>query len=40
MEIESGPNCNLCYAQHDELEPNLKKILHSKGIWGLEAIGM
>ena len=27
-------------AQHDELEPNLKKILHTNGIWGLEAIVM
>ena len=26
--------------QHDELEPNLKKILHRNGIWGLEAIVM
>ena len=26
------------HTQHDELEPNLKKILHSNGIWGLEAI--
>ena len=26
--------------QHDELEPNLKKILHSNEIWGLEAIVM
>ena len=23
--------------QHDELEPNLKKILHRNGIWVLEA---
>ena len=28
------------YTQHDELEPNLKKILHRNGIWGLEAIVM
>ena len=27
-------------SQHDELEPNLKKILHRNGIWGLEAIVM
>ena len=27
-------------AQHDELESNLKKILHRNGIWGLEAIIM
>ena len=27
-------------AQHDELEPNLKKILHRNGIWSLEAIAM
>ena len=27
-------------AQHDELEPNLKEILHRNGIWGLEAIVM
>ena len=27
-------------AQHDELEPNLKKILHRNGIWGLEAVVM
>ena len=26
--------------QHDQLESNLKKILHSSGIWGLEAIVM
>ena len=26
--------------QHDELEPNLKKIPHRNGIWGLEAIVM
>ena len=26
------------YAQHDELESNLKKIPHRNGIWGLEAI--
>ena len=24
-------------AQHDEVETNLKKILHTNGIWGLEA---
>ena len=24
-------------AQHDELESNLKKILHTNGIWGLKA---
>ena len=23
--------------QHDEVEPNLKKIPHRNGIWGLEA---
>ena len=28
------------WAQHDELEPNLKKILHRNGIGGLKAIGM
>ena len=27
-------------AQHDDVEPNLKKILHRNGIWGLEAIVM
>ena len=27
-------------AVHDELEPNLKKILHINGIWALEAIVM
>ena len=27
-------------SQHDELEPNLKKIPHRNGIWGLEAIVM
>ena len=27
-------------SQHDELESNLKKILHSNGIWGLEANSM
>ena len=27
-------------AQHDEVEPNFKKILHRNGIWGLEAIAM
>ena len=26
--------------QHDEVEPNLKKILHTNGIWGLEANSM
>ena len=26
------------YAQHHELESNLKKIPHRNGIWGLEAI--
>ena len=26
--------------QHDELKSNLKKILHTNGIWGLEAIVM
>ena len=31
---------NTAHSQHDELEPNLKKILHNNGIWGLEAIGM
>ena len=29
---------SLSYAQHNELEPNLKKIPHRNGIWGLEAI--
>ena len=24
-------------AQHDEVEPNLKKILHTNGVCGLEA---
>ena len=28
------------FTQHDELETNLKKILHTNGIWGLEAIVM
>ena len=28
---------NRHWAQHDEVEPNLKKILHTNGIWGLEA---
>ena len=28
------------YTQHDEVEPNLKKILHTNGIWGLEANSM
>ena len=27
-------------AQHDEVEPNLKKNLHRNGIWGLEANSM
>ena len=27
-------------AQHDEVEPNLKKIPHKNGIWGLEANSM
>ena len=27
-------------AQHDEVEPNLKKIPHRNGIWGLEANSM
>ena len=26
--------------QHDEVEPNLKKSLHTNGIWGLEANSM
>ena len=26
--------------QHDEVEPNLKKILHTNGKWGLEATSM
>ena len=30
----------IVYAQHDELESNLKKIPHRNGIWGLEAIVM
>ena len=30
----------LTMAQHDELETNLKKILHTNGVWGLEAIVM
>ena len=29
-----------CNTQHDELKSNLKKILHTNGIWGLEAIVM
>ena len=28
------------YSQHDEVEPNLKKIPHRNGIWGLEANSM
>ena len=35
MRIENKPKI---VPQHDELEPNLKKILHTNGIWGLEAI--
>ena len=31
---------NNTLSQHDELKPNLKKILHTNGIWGLEAIVM
>ena len=27
-------------SQHGELEPNLKKILHRNGIWGLQTIVM
>ena len=30
----------MSHTQHDELEPNLKKILHRNGICGLEAIVM
>ena len=30
----------ICQTQHDEVEPNLKKIPHRNGIWGLEAIVM
>ena len=34
----NGMNDKSIYlAQHDELEPNLKKILSRNGIWGLEA---
>ena len=33
-------NSKLQFAQHDELESNLKKIPHRNGIWGLEAIAM
>ena len=29
-----------CSSQHDEVEPNLKKILHTNGILGLEANSM
>ena len=28
------------WSQHDEVETNLKKILHTNGIWGLEANAM
>ena len=31
---------SLNLSQHDEVEPNLKKILHTNGIWGLEANSM
>ena len=37
FEVKVFPECN---AQHDEVEPNLEKILHRNGIWGLEAIVM
>ena len=28
------------HSQHDKVEPNLKKIPHRNGIWGLEANSM
>ena len=36
--IMENPQINR--SQHDELESNLKKILHTNGLWGLEAIVM
>ena len=36
---EKKPGSGSKYFDH-ELEPNLKKILHKHGIWGLEAIVM
>ena len=35
-----GSEKNSGGAQHDVLEPDLKKILHRNGIFGLEAIVM
>ena len=32
--------CTIFNSRHDELESNLKQILHMYGIWGLEAIVM
>ena len=39
-DVENLKDVERLRAQHDEVEPNLKKILHRNGIWGLEANSM